>query len=135
VEQGQRLVDRALEVLARAVHRFEGTVSEITDDGVVALFGAPVAHEDHAVRACYASLAMHQDFERFGFEELANRSEHMRLRIGLSSGEVVVRAVANDLQVDYLATGQARVRALQVGQLAEPGRTLMTTETRALAEG
>ena len=104
-----------------AVHRYEGTVNQVMGDGIMALFGAPLAHEDHAVRACYAALRMQESVRRYAE---AARREHgvtVRIRVGLNSGEVVVRAIGSDLHMDYTAVGQTTHLAARMEQLAEPG--------------
>ena len=89
-----------------AVHRFEETVNQVLGDGIMALFGAPVAHEDHAARACYASLAMQTSLRRYAEEVRHSHGLEAQMRVGLNPGEVVVRAIGNDLHMDYSAVGQ-----------------------------
>src|SRR3989441_10908514 len=89
-----------------AVHRYEGTVNQVMGDGIMALFGAPIAHEDHAVRACYAALAMQAALRRYSDEVRRTQGLTVHFRIGLNAGEVVVRAINNDLHMDYSAIGQ-----------------------------
>jgi tetratricopeptide (TPR) repeat protein len=118
-----------------AVHRYEGTVNQVLGDGIMALFGAPIAHEDHALRACYAALAL-QSAIRASAEEV--RRQHgmiLQLRVGLNSGEVVVRAIGNDLHMDYSAVGQHTHLAARMEQLATPGTILLTAATLRLVEG
>src|SRR5262249_5091399 len=100
-EDAQKLIDPALHVMMDAVHRYEGTVNQVLGDGIMALFGAPLAHEDHAVRACYTALAMQEEMRRY--RRTLGQSEELGLQIGigLNSGEVVVRSISNDLNVDY----------------------------------
>src|SRR5262249_28233687 len=105
-EAAQKLLDPALQHMMAAVHRFEGTVNQVLGDGIMALFGAPVAHEDHAVRACYAALAMQTAMRRYAEEVRRSHGLEMQARVGLNSGEVVVRAIGNDLHMDYSAVGQ-----------------------------
>jgi class 3 adenylate cyclase len=134
-EEARRLLDPILERMMEAVHRYEGTVNQVMGDGIMALFGAPVAHEDHAVRACYAALRM-QDAVRHYAEDLRRRPGlDVLIRIGLNSGEVVVRAIRSDLHMDYTAVGQTTHLAARMEQLARPGTTLLTGETFRLAEG
>jgi hypothetical protein len=104
-------------------------------DGITVLFGAPVAHEDHALRACYAALRMQESVKRYGE---AGRGQHgvtVEIRVGLNSGEVVVRAIGGDLQMDYTAVGHTTHLAARMEQLASPGRILITSSTLELAEG
>ncbi len=118
-----------------AVHRYEGTVNQVMGDGIMALFGAPLAHEDHAVRACYAALRMHETVPRYA--EGVRRSEGLlvQIRVGLNSGEVVVRSIGSDLRMDYTAVGQTTHLAARMDQLAAPGTTLVSGDTLRLAEG
>jgi class 3 adenylate cyclase len=118
-----------------AVHRYEGTVNQVMGDGIMALFGAPVAHEDHAVRACYAALATQDAIRRYSAELRRRHGVEVQIRVGLNSGEVVVRAIGNDLHMDYSAIGQTTHLAARIEQLATPGSIRMTAETLRLAEG
>src|SRR5256885_4958556 len=118
-----------------AVHRFEGTVNQVLGDGIMALFGAPVAHEDHAVRACYAALAMQTAMRRHAEDVRRSHGLEMQARVGLNSGEVVVRAIGNDLHMDYSAVGQTTHLAARMEQLATPGSIRLTAATLRLAEG
>jgi predicted ATPase/class 3 adenylate cyclase len=134
-EAAQRLLDPALQHMMDAVHRFEGTVNQVLGDGIMALFGAPVAHEDHAVRACYAALAMQAAIRRYAEEVRRSYGLEMQARVGLNSGEVVVRAIGNDLHMDYSAVGQTTHLAARMEQLATPGSIRLTAATLRLAEG
>src|SRR5437870_5534178 len=104
-EEARRLLDPALHLMMDAVHRYEGTVNQVLGDGIMALFGAPVAHEDHAVRACYAALALQTAIRPSADEVRRQHGMVLQLRVGLNSGEVVVRAIGNDLHLDYSAVG------------------------------
>ena len=134
-EEARQLLDPVLERLMAAVHRYEGTVNQIMGDGLMALFGAPVAHEDHAVRACYAALAMQEAIRRYSAEVRRTHGVEVQIRVGLNSGEVVVRAIGNDLHMDYSAIGQTTHLAARMEQLATPGSIRLTAETLRLAEG
>src|SRR5262245_6193935 len=134
-EAAQHLLDPALQRMMDAVHRFEGTVNQVLGDGIMALFGAPIAREDHAVRACYAALAMQAAMRHYAEEVRRSHGLEMQARVGLNSGEVVVRAIGNDLHMDYSAIGQTTHLAARMEQLAPPGSILLTTETRRLAAG
>src|SRR5713101_7261484 len=134
-EQAQALLDPALHAMMDAVHRYEGTVNQVLGDGIMALFGAPVAHEDHAVRACYAALAMQAAMRRYAEEVRRSHGLEMQARVGLNSGEVVVRAIGNDLHMDYSAVGQTTHLAARMEQLATPGSIRLTAATLRLAEG
>jgi class 3 adenylate cyclase/tetratricopeptide (TPR) repeat protein len=134
-EDARRLLDPVLERMMEAVHRYEGTVNQVMGDGIMALFGAPLAHEDHAVRACYAALRMQENIASLS-EQL--RQEHglsVQIRVGLNSGEVVVRSVGSDLRMDYTAVGQTTHLAGRMEQLATPGQIFLTEHTLRLAEG
>jgi hypothetical protein len=118
-----------------AVHRFEGTVNQVLGDGIMALFGAPIAHEDHAMRACYAALAMQTSMR--DYTEAVRRAHglEMRVRVGLNAGEVVVRTIRNDLHMDYSAVGETTHLAARMEQLATPGTIRLTAATVRLVEG
>src|SRR5439155_9358491 len=115
--------------------RYEGTVNQVMGDGIMALFGAPLAHEDHAVRACYAALAMQEAVGHYGAALRRSQGLEVQIRVGLHSGEVVVRAIGNDLHMDYSAIGQTTHLAARMEQLATPGSIRLTAETLRLAEG
>src|SRR5262249_11822889 len=146
-EEARKLVDPVLERMMEAVHRYEGTVNQVMGDGIMALFGAPLAHEDHAVRACYAALRLQASLAALaalripaspgGLETPVLRSQGMsiQVRIGLNSGEVVVRSIGSDLHMDYTAVGQTTHLAARMEQIARPGAILATAETLKLAEG
>jgi len=134
-EEARQLLDPALQVMMDAVHRYEGTVNQVMGDGIMALFGAPIAHEDHAVRACYAALAMQSAMHRYAEEVRRTQGLLVQMRVGLHSGEVVVRAIGNDLHMDYSAVGQTTHLAARMEQLAAPGSSLLTAATLRLVEG
>src|SRR5262252_9499875 len=100
-EEARQLLDPALHVMMEAVHRYEGTVNQVLGDGIMALFGAPIANEDHAVRACYAALRMQESVGAYAAEMLREHGTVMQIRVGLNSGEVVVRAISSDLHLEY----------------------------------
>jgi class 3 adenylate cyclase len=135
VEKAQRLLDGATKVMMDAVHRYEGTVSRVMGDGIMALFGAPIAHEDHAVRGCYAALALQDAMHRYAEQTQQAHGALVEARVGLNSGEVVVRLITDDLHMDYTAMGAAVHLASRLEQLAREGTCLLTTETLGLAEG
>ena len=134
-EEARQLLDPALHRMMEAVHRYEGTVNQVLGDGIMALFGAPIAHEDHAVRACYAALAMQAAMRRYTEEVRRTHGLEVQIRVGLNSGEVVVRAIGNDLHMDYSAVGQTTHLAARMEQLATPGSILLTAATLRLVEG
>jgi class 3 adenylate cyclase/tetratricopeptide (TPR) repeat protein len=134
-EDARQLLDPVLERMMAAVHRSEGTVNQVMGDGIMALFGAPLAHEDHAVRACYAALAMQDAIRRLSDEVRRSHGLELQIRVGLNSGEVVVRAIDNSLHMDYSAIGQTTHLAARMEQLAPPGSIRLTAATWRLAEG
>lgn len=135
VEEAQMLLDGALKVMMDAVHRYEGTVSRALGDGIMALFGAPIAHEDHALRACYAALALQDGMRRYTEQARRSYGALVEARVGLNSGEVVVRMISDDLHMDYNAMGRTVHLASRLEQLAREGTCLLTGETLALVEG
>jgi class 3 adenylate cyclase len=134
-EAAQQLLDPALHRMMDAVHRYEGTVNQVLGDGIMALFGAPIAHEDHALRACYAALAMQAAMQPYTEAVRRTRGLELRMRVGLNSGEVVVRAIGNDLHMDYSAVGETTVLAARMEQTATPGSIRLPAATRCLVEG
>ena len=134
-EEARKILDPVLERMMEAVHWYEGTVNQVMGDGIMALFGAPVAHEDHAVRACYAALRMQRRVNLYADEIRRIGGSPVQIRVGLNSGEVVVRSIGSDLHMDYTAVGQVTHLAARMEQLARPGSVLLTGETLALAEG
>lgn len=134
-EEAQDLLDPAIHIMMNAVHRYEGTVNQVLGDGIMALFGAPIAHEDHAIRACYAALAMQAAMRDYTEEVRRGHGIEMRIGLGLNSGEVVVRTIGNDLHMDYSAVGQTTHLAARMEQLAPPGSVRLTAATLRLVEG
>jgi class 3 adenylate cyclase/tetratricopeptide (TPR) repeat protein len=134
-EEARQLLDPVLERMMAAVHRYEGTVNQVMGDGIMALFGAPVAHEDHAARACYAALAMQASIRHYSEEVRRTHGLVVQIRVGLNSGDVVVRAIGNDLHMDYSAVGQTTHLAARMEQLATPGSILLAAATLRLVEG
>jgi predicted ATPase/class 3 adenylate cyclase len=134
-EAAQHLLDPALQHMMEAVHRYEGTVNQVLGDGIMALFGAPVAHEDHAVRACYAALAMQAALRRYAEEIQRTQGVPLQMRVGLNAGEVVVRAIGSDLRMAYSAVGQTTHLAARMEQMAMPGTMLITRAVLELVEG
>jgi len=125
----------AVQAMMDAVHRFEGTVNRVQGDGIMAMFGAPIAHEDHALRACYASLAMLRAINELGGDGGLVTENSVRVRVGLHSGEVVVRSISNDLSMNYDAVGLTAHLAARMEQRADVGSCLMTGDTLRLARG
>jgi class 3 adenylate cyclase len=134
-EDAQKLQDPAIHIMMDAVHRFEGTVNQVLGDGIMSIFGAPIAHEDHAARGCYAALAMQAAMQPYAEEVRRSHGITMRIRVGLNSGEVVVRTIGNDLHMDYSAVGQTTNLASRMEQLAAPGSVVLAAATLRLVEG
>ena len=134
-EEARKLLDPVLERMMEAVHHYEGTVNQVMGDGIMALFGAPIGHEDHAVRACYAALRMQRRVNLYADEIQRGGGTPVQIRVGLNSGEVVVRAIGSDLHMDYTAVGQTTHLAARMEQMAKPGSALVTGDTLKLAEG
>jgi predicted ATPase/class 3 adenylate cyclase len=134
-EAAQQLLDPAIHLMMDAVHRYEGTVNQVLGDGIMALFGAPIAHEDHALRACYAALGMQAAMRTYTEEVRHRQGLELQMRVGLNSGEVVVRAIGNDLHMDYSAVGETTHLAARMEQLATPGTIRLTAATLRLVEG
>ncbi len=134
-EEARRLLDPVLEHMCEAVEKYGGTVSQVMGDGIMALFGAPVSWEDHAVRACHAALSM-QDLARHYSDDMQRTlGVPIQIRVGLHSGEVVVSVSGHGLHMSYTATGQAVHLAARMEQMARPGTVLATLDTVRLAEG
>ena len=129
------ILDRFFQILADGVHRFEGTVNQYTGDGVMALFGAPIAHEDHAQRAGYAALHLRDTLRALGQELRREYGFDLRTRIGVNSGEVVVGKIGDDLRMDYTAQGHTVGLAQRMEQLAEAGKPYLTEATARLVQG
>ena len=134
-EEARQILDPVLARMMEAVHWYEGTVNQVMGDGIMALFGAPIAHEDHAVRACYAALRMLEMIHRYGAEIQRAQGVPVMIRVGLNSGAVVVRAIGSDLRMDYTAVGQTTHLAARMEQTARPGSVLITADTLRLVEG
>ena len=135
MEEWHRILDGFFRILADGVHRFEGTVNQYTGDGIMALFGAPIAHEDHAQRACHAALELREDLRQYADELRRSNALDFSVRMGLNSGEVVVGKIGDDLRMDYTAKGQAVGLAARVEQLAASGELFVTERTAALVRG
>jgi predicted ATPase/class 3 adenylate cyclase len=134
-EEARHLLDPVLDRMMAAVHQFEGTVNQVMGDGIMALFGAPLAHEDHAVRACYAALRMQETVKQYAAEMQRRHGVPIHMRVGLNAGEVVVRSIGSDLHMDYTAVGQTTHLAARMEQMAMPGAILITPAVLGLVEG
>jgi class 3 adenylate cyclase/tetratricopeptide (TPR) repeat protein len=133
-EEARKLLDPVLDHMMEAVHRYEGTVNQTAGDGIMAIFGAPFTHEDHAVRACHAALRMQERVKRHAADVFHTHGVNIQIRVGVNSGEVVVGTVGSDLRMDYTAVGRTTHLAARMEQLASPGRVLLTPSTLALVE-
>jgi class 3 adenylate cyclase/tetratricopeptide (TPR) repeat protein len=132
-EAVHEIMDRCFRLLIDEIHRYEGTINQFLGDGVMALFGAPIAHEDHAQRACYAALAIRKALEPYG-ESLNNRyGIDLNMRIGLNSGPVVVGSIGDDLRMDYTAKGDTVNTASRLEEASAAGRILVSRDTYRLA--
>jgi class 3 adenylate cyclase/tetratricopeptide (TPR) repeat protein len=134
-EEWHKIIDRFFAILSEGVHRFEGTINQYTGDGIMALFGAPIAHEDHARRACYAALHLNDNLRRYAEDLKRTRGLSFLVRIGINSGEVVVGRIGDDLRMDYTAQGQTVGLAARLEQLAAPGSAYLTDDTAKLVSG
>jgi len=134
-EAWHAILDRFFQILSDGVHRFEGTVNQYTGDGIMALFGAPIAHEDHAQRACYAALHLREELRRYTEELKRTRGVVFGVRMGINSGEVIVGAIGDDLRMDYTAQGHTVGLAQRMEQLADPGKAYLTEDTARLVTG
>ena len=134
-EKGQKLIDPVLRIMMDAVHRYEGTVNQVLGDGIMALFGAPLAHEDHALRACYAALAMQDEMRRYRQKLGQSEETGLQIGVGMNSGEVVVRSIDNDLNIDYSALGHTTHLAARMQEISGPGEALMSASTLRQVEG
>jgi class 3 adenylate cyclase len=134
-EEWRKIMQRFFSILADAVTRFEGTVDKFTGDGIMAVFGAPIAHEDHARRACYAALQMLDDISGYAAELRRAQGLNFSTRIGINSGEVVAGAIGPRADADYTAIGHTVGLAQRMEALAEPGRAYVTEHTAELAAG
>ena len=130
-----QILDRFFAILTEGVHLFEGTVNQYTGDGIMALFGAPIAHEDHAQRACYAALQMRDRLREYADEVRVTHGIVFGVRIGINSGEVIVGKIGDDLRMDYTAQGHAVGLAQRMEQLAESGHICLSADTAHLIEG
>jgi class 3 adenylate cyclase len=134
-EEWHAVMDAFFGMAARAVHGVEGTINQYTGDGIMALFGAPIAHEDHAQRACLAALELREAVATWNAQRIELGLPPLPVRLGMNSGEVIVGKIGDDLRMDYTARGQIVGLAARMEQLAEPGAIYLTQETARLVEG
>jgi class 3 adenylate cyclase/tetratricopeptide (TPR) repeat protein len=131
-EEVHQIMDGCFQILMNEVHRYEGTIDKFTGDGLMALFGAPMSHEDHAQRACYAALAMQRAIEEYGAKIEKEFSVDFKMRVGLNSGPVIVGSIGNDLRMEYTAVGDTVNLASRMESAAESGTIQVTEETHRL---
>ncbi len=134
-EEFHTVMDGAFQRMLDAVHRWEGTVNQFTGDGIMALFGAPIAHEDHARRALHASLEIQRALAEYAAALRRDKGLTLQVRVGLNSGPVVVGAIGDDLRMDYTAQGLTTNLAARMQQAADPGAILVAAQTHRLGEG
>ncbi|MGO9932378.1 MAG: ATP-binding protein [Steroidobacteraceae bacterium] len=134
-EEARAILDPVLECMMGAVHEYDGLVNQVMGDGIMALFGAPLALEDHAVRAAYAALRMQESVRAYAAQLPKALGAAISIRVGLNSGEVLVRSIGSDLHMDYTAVGQVTHLAARMEQAAAPGSVLVTADTAALLDG
>ena len=134
-ELWRSIMDRFFTILCDGVHRFEGTVDKFTGDGIMALFGAPIAHEDHAQRACWAALTLQRELAAYATEVRRGEGLSFSVRMGINSGEVVVGQIGEDLRVEYTAVGHTVGLAQRMESLAEPGKAYLAEQTAKLVSG
>ena len=134
-EGWHEVLDQFFGILGDGIHRYEGTVNQYTGDGIMALFGAPIAHEDHAQRACYAGVHLRGELKDFADRLRIERGVDFGVRIGINSGEVVVGKIGDDLRMDYTAQGHTVGLAQRIEQLAAAGQAYISDNTKRLVEG
>jgi class 3 adenylate cyclase len=129
------IMDGCFELLTRAVHRYEGTINQFTGDGIMALFGAPLTHEDHAIRALQAALAIQTDVAGYGEAVTRRFGQPFQMRIGINTGTVVVGRIGDNLRMDYTAQGDTTNLAARLQQMAPPGAIWVGETTYRVAGG
>src|SRR5436309_8478738 len=135
-EEARRIVDPALQLMMDAVHRYEGYVAQSLGDGIFALFGAPIAHEDHPQRALYAALRMQEESKRYAEKLRLEKGINLQIRVGVNTGEVVVRSIRkDDLHTDYIPIGHSTSLAARMESLATPGSIVVSEHTQRLTGG
>jgi class 3 adenylate cyclase len=131
-EEVHQIMDGCFKVLMEEIHKYEGTINQFTGDGVMSLFGAPVAHEDHALRACHAALSIQQGMGAYGERILRDYGVDFKMRMGLNSGPVIVGSIGDDLRMDYTAVGDTTNLASRIETMAKPGTSLVSSHTHKL---
>ncbi len=133
-EEVHKLINGCFELITAEIHRFEGTINQYTGDGVMALFGAPIAHEDSARRAVHAALGIQRALREYAARLRADGLT-LAMRIGLNTGSVVVGRIGDDLRMDYTAVGDTTNLAARMQQIARPGSVMMTEATHKAVQG
>jgi class 3 adenylate cyclase/tetratricopeptide (TPR) repeat protein len=133
-EEVHQIMEGCLRILMDEIHQYEGTINQFTGDGVMALFGAPLAHEDHAQRACFAALSIQKGLTEYAEKVKKDYGREFKMRIGLNSGPVVVGSIGDDLHMDYTAIGDTINLASRMEGLAQPGSVLLSKETQRLVK-
>jgi class 3 adenylate cyclase/tetratricopeptide (TPR) repeat protein len=131
-EEVHQIMDGCFKILMDEIHKYEGTINQFTGDGVMALFGAPVAHEDHAQRACYTALLVQKAMGEYGEKLKKDIGIDFKMRVGLNSGPVIVGSIGDDLRMDYTAVGDTTNLAARMENAANPGSVLVTKNTHRL---
>ena len=134
-DEWRQIMQRFFSLLSDGVRRFEGTVDKFTGDGIMALFGAPIAHEDHAARACFAALRIGELVTEYATELRRGRGLNFSVRVGINSGEVVAGAIGAQGKLEYTAVGHTVGLAQRMEALAEPGKAYLTEYAAKLAQG
>jgi class 3 adenylate cyclase len=132
-EEIHQMMDGCFKILMDEIHKYEGTINQFTGDGVMALFGAPVAHEDHSQRACHAALSIQRALKVFEEKIMNDFGADFKMRIGLNSGPVIVGSIGDDLRMDYTAVGDTTNLASRIENMARPGTSLVSSHTHKLA--
>jgi class 3 adenylate cyclase/tetratricopeptide (TPR) repeat protein len=133
-EEVHQIMDGCFQILMNEIHKYEGTINQFTGDGIMALFGAPVAHEDHAQRACHSALSIQRAMEEYGSKVKDDYDVEFRIRIGLNSGPVIVGSIGDDLRMDYTAVGDTTNLAARVQQVANPGEVWVSQDTHNIVQ-
>ena len=133
-EEVHQIMDGCFKILMDEIHQYEGTINQFTGDGVMALFGAPVSHEDHAQRACYAAITIQSALDKYEKEMEARYDTRFKMRIGINSGLVVVGSIGNDLRMDYTAVGDTTNLAARMESKAKPGTIILSENTQKLVK-
>src|SRR5262249_41558465 len=133
-EEARAMLDPVLQLMMTAVHRYDGYVAQSTGDGIFAMFGAPVAHEDHPQRALHAALAIQDELRRYRAKTKASARPPLEARIGINTGEVVLRTVNTGAHTEYSPVGHATNLAARLQTIAPPGGVIVSDDTRKLVD-